>query len=406
MKRPTIIFIFLACFAVICLGQRRPRYARQIIQLTEPEVTSTIRFEEALAQQQIVRRFSGQSLSRNIIGQLAWAGQGVIDQANGLRTSQSDGTTYPIQLHIATYEGTFVYRPADHSLEQTSNQDIRSLLEANVSTQEPIIGTGCSIIFVGNTRSQSARVTNRFKYLMNIEVGRMAQNIQLQAVCLNLGSVGVGDFDTRDIIRVTGLSRSQEPLYMIFVGYPAGQEAGATSSDQGSSRTKRAALIIASGNFQEDELFQTKRVLDAAQIETVIAAPRTGIIRGAAGIPAEAGILVDQLNVDDFDAIIFVTGTGTAEYATQPLIANIITETVRKGKILGAIGVAPSLLANAGVLYGRRATSFVSERAILIQGGAIYTGTPVEQEGNIITASGPQSAMDFGRAIADALIVR
>ena len=406
MKRPTIIFIFLACFAVICLGQRRPRFARQIIQLTEPEVTSTIRFEEALDQQRVVSRFNGQSLSRNIIGQLAWAGQGVIDKASGLRTSRSNGSTYSIQLRIATDEGTFIYRPDDHSLEQTSDQDMRGLLEANVSTQEPVTGTGCCIVFVGNTRSQTARATNRFKYQMNIEVGRMAQNIQLQAVCLNLGSVGVGDFNTRDIIRVTGLSRSQEPLYMIFVGYPTGQEADGTSSDQGSSRTKRAALIIASGNFQEDELFLTKRVLEAAQVETVIAAPRTGIIRGAAGMPTEAGMLIDQLKVNDFDAIIFVTGAGTAEYAGKPLITNIITETVRQGKILGAIGVAPSLLANAGVLFGRRATSFVSEQAMLIQAGAIYTGAPVEQEGNIITASGPQAATDFGRAIANALILR
>lgn len=406
MKRLTILCLFLAIFAAICFGQRRARFPRQIIQLTEPEVTGTMRFEEVLDHQQVVRRFNGQPLNRNIIGQLAWAGQGIIDKTSGLRTSRSDGSTYPIQLHIATDEGTFVYRSADHSLEQTSDQDMRSILEANVSTQEPITGAGCCIIFVSNTRSQTARANNRYKYQMNIEVGRMAQNIQLQAVCLNLGSVGVGDFDTRDIIRVTGLSRSQEPLYMIFVGYPAGQETGNTSSDQGSSRIKRAALIIASGNFQEDELFQTKRVLDAAQIETVIAAPRTGIIRGAAGMPAEAGILVDQLNVNDFDAIIFVTGTGTAEYAGQPLITNIITDTVRKGKILGAIGIAPALLANAGVLDGIRATSFVSERAILIQGGAIYTGVPVERERNIITASGPQAAMDFGRAIANALIIQ
>jgi protease I len=300
----------------------------------------------------------------------------------------------------------FVYRPSEHSLEQTTDQDIRSVLETNVSRQEPVTGAGCSIIITGNTRTQTTRVTNRVKSNMSIEVGRIAQNIQLQSVCLNMGSVAVSDFETKDVSKICGLNRSMEPLYLIFVGYPAGQETGGTTSDQASRTGKRAALIIASGNFQEDELFQTKRVLDAAQVETVIAAPRTGIIRGAAGMPTEAGILVDQLNVDDFDAIIFVTGAGTIEYAGQPLIANIITETVRKGKVLGAIGVAPSLLAAAGVLDGSRATSFLSEREILIQAGANYTGAPVEREGYIITATGSQAAMLFGRAIADALIVR
>jgi protease I len=406
MKRLTILCLFIAVFSVICFGQRRARFTRQIIQLTEPEANSALKFEEALAKQQIVRRFTGQSLNRNLIGQLAWAGQGIIDQARGLRTALSEASAYPVELIFATDDGTFVYRPTDHSIEQTSNQDIRSPLEINVSRQEPITGAGCSIILAGNTSALASRLGGKARTNLSIEVGRIAQNIQLQAVCLNLGSVAVGDFDTREVGKICGLNRGTDALYLIFVGYPAGQETGETKSEQTTNAGKKAALIIASGNFQEDELFQTKRVLDAAQIETVIVAPRTGIIRGVAGIPAEAGILIDQLNVDDFDAIIFVTGAGTIEYAGKPLIANIITETVRKGKVLGAIGVAPSLLANAGVLNGVRATSFLSERAILIQAGAIYTGAPVERERYIITATGPQAATQFGRAIADALTVR
>ena len=111
------------------------------------------------------------------------------------------------------------------------------------------------------------------------------------------------------------------------------------------------------------------------------------------------------MNVDDFDAIIFVTGAGTIEYAGRPLIANIITETVRKGKVLGAIGIAPSLLADAGVLAGVRATSLLSERDRLIQAGAIYTGAPVERERYIITAAGPQAATQFGRTIANSKVI-
>ena len=84
---------------------------------------------------------------------------------------------------------------------------------------------------------------------------------------------------------------------------------------------------------------------------------------------------------------------------------NIARETVRKGKILAAIGTAPTILANANVLAGLRATSLLSEREILTQAGAVYTGTPVEQDRLIITASGPAAAVMFGRAIVDALIM-
>jgi protease I len=79
---------------------------------------------------------------------------------------------------------------------------------------------------------------------------------------------------------------------------------------------------------------------------------------------------------------------------------------VRKGKVLAAIGVAPTILANANVLAGVRATSYLSEQNVLVQAGAIYTGLPVERDRLIITATGPAAALQFGRAIVDALAGR
>ena len=74
--------------------------------------------------------------------------------------------------------------------------------------------------------------------------------------------------------------------------------------------------------------------------------------------------------------------------------------------LIAAISVANTILANAGVLTGIRATSFLSERGRLIQAGAVYTGIPVEQDRLIITATGPVASIQFGRAIADALTGR
>jgi len=180
----------------------------------------------------------------------------------------------------------------------------------------------------------------------------------------------------------------------------------ATSDGQADSRQKRAALIVPSENFRDEELFETKRVLDAAQIETLVASTRLGIIRGELGGMTDARVLVDQLRVDDYDAIIFIGGSGVIEYVTNPIALDIAREAVRKGKVLAATGLAPVILANANVLAGIRATSFLSERQRLMMAGAIYTGAPVEQERLIITATGPTAALQFGRVIADALTVR
>jgi putative intracellular protease/amidase len=91
------------------------------------------------------------------------------------------------------------------------------------------------------------------------------------------------------------------------------------------------------------------------------------------------------------------------EYFANPTALNIAREAVRTGKVLGAIGIAPSILAGANVLAGVRATSLLSEQQRLMQARAIYTGAPVEWERLIITATGPEAAPLFGKAITEAL---
>ncbi|HCO96788.1 MAG TPA: hypothetical protein DIU00_23085 [Phycisphaerales bacterium] len=406
MKRLTILAIVLACFATLCLGRSRSRTPRMIIQLTDPNLKGPVSLEEALVKRRSVRQFSTEPLKRSQISQLAWAGQGITEPQRGLRTAPSAGAIYPIELLFAMPEGLFVYRPFDHSLMQLGNQDIRNNLAVAASMAESVASAGCDIIVAGAVRKLTDRYKDKARTYMHMEAGHIAQNIQLQAVCLGLGSVTVGGFNTKEVRKVCNLRRDLEPLYIISVGYPAGTGTTEAAADQAGAAGKKAALIIGSQNFRDEELFETKRVLDAAQVQTVIASTKTGPIRGTLGNVAEASIPVNRLKVDDYDAIIFIGGPGAAEYVRSPATTNMIRETVRKGKVLAAIGVAPTILANANVLAGIRATSYLSERDILVQAGAIYTGFPVERERMIITATGPPAALQFGRAIAEALAGR
>ncbi|MCH8118705.1 MAG: DJ-1/PfpI family protein [Planctomycetes bacterium] len=404
MKRLTILGIVLVCFAALCLGQRRTRTPQKIVRLIKPSLTGTVSFEEALTKRRSVRLFATKPLESEHIGQLAWAGQGITEPQRGLRTAPSAGETYPIDLYFATQEGLFVYRPAEHSMEQTSDQDIRGRLAAAASMQESVATAGCNIIVAGSVRKLTSRFRTKARTYMLLEAGHIAQNIQLQAVCLDLGSVTIGGFNTREVGRICRLPRGMEPIYIICVGHPIGQ--AVTEALQEGTETKRAALIVASQNFREEELFETKRALDAAGVQTIIASTRIGILRGMLGRMTEANILVGQLRVEDYDAIIFIGGPGVVEYVANPAALNLAREAVRQRKILAAIDTAPAILANAGVLTGVRATSFLSERNRLILAGAFYTGIPVEQDRLIITSSGPAASMQFGRAVADALTGR
>jgi protease I len=112
------------------------------------------------------------------------------------------------------------------------------------------------------------------------------------------------------------------------------------------------------------------------------------------------------LKVDDFDAIVFVGGPGAMEYFDSPIALDIARQARQKGKVLAAICISPAVLANAGILKGVRATSFLSERDRLQRAGANYTGAPVERDGLIITGRDPRAAGQFGIAIVDALTTR
>ncbi len=405
MKRFMIFVLILGGFAALCSGQRRPRVSPlKIVQLSEPSLKGSVSFEEALAKRRSVRQFTSQRLRLAQIGQLAWAGQGITKPAEGLqpalRTAPSAGAIYPIELYFATQEGLFVYNPEEHSLEQTSGLDVRGRLAA--------ANAPCNIIIAGSERKLATKFRREARKYMLLEAGHIAQSIQLQAVCLGLGSVPIGGFDIRGVSRVCKLPKDLEPLYIISVGYSAAQttteeeEAGTTERP----KTKRAVLITAREGFRDEELFETRRVLTEAGVKTVVASTKTGAIRGMLGRRAEATILVNDIVVDDYDAIIFVGGAGATEYFHSRVAWTIARDAVAKRKVLGAICIAPAILANAGLLNGIKATSYLSERDRLQRAGALYTGVLVERDGLIITGSGPMAAIQFGRAIADALAGR
>ena len=402
MRRLAIFALVLAFFAIPCYGQRRIRAPqRKVVQLTEPNVTGPVSLEEALAKRRTVLRFSNRPLKWAQIGQLAWAGQGITDRQRGLRTAPSAGSIYPIELLFATPEGLYTYRPADHSLEQVSDQDLRLALAREGKTQDSAAEAACDIIIAGSIRKLSEQFKDKARSYLLMEAGHIAQNIQLQAVCMGLGSVTLGGFDAQGVRKVCSLSKGLEPLYIIPVGYPGGE--GAPAAPGAGAAGKKAALIIAGQNYHDAELFETKRVLDAAQVQTSIAGPRRGVARGTLGGAAEVTVLVNQLVVSDYDAIIFIGGPGAVDYFGNPAALNIAREAVRTGKVLGAIGIAPTILANANMLAGVQATSLLSEQPKLVQAGAFFTGAPVAWDRRIITAAGPEAAPLFGKALTEAL---
>lgn len=406
--------LILALFTTISLGQPRSGISSKTIQLALAQLRGEVSVEEALASRRSVLQYTRERLTLAQISQLAWAGQGITDSQRGFRAAPSAGAIYPMKLFFVIEEGVYVYHPKEHVLKRTINRDVRERLSVAAINQRAVAEAPCSIIVTGSMMELSYRYPEKATRYLLIEAGHVAQNIQLQAVALGLGSVPIGTFSISDVSRVCQLPSYLDPLYIIPVGHPVGQilkgpdkrkglrETG-SQSKKGSDIARKAVLIIASENFRDEELFETRAQLEKANIETVIASTTRARIRGMLGDNVEATVLLEKLDVDDYDALIFVGGSGVKEYFYDPIAIDIAHQAVEKGKILAAIGLAPTVLANAGVLDGVTATCFSSERGKLRRNGARYTGAAVERDGLIITGKGPQVAEQFGKTIAEAL---
>jgi protease I len=162
-------------------------------------------------------------------------------------------------------------------------------------------------------------------------------------------------------------------------------------------------MIIASSNFRDEEYEEPRKVLQDAGYEIEVASSKLDVSTGMLGITVQPDLLLENVVVDNYIAIIFIGGGGASEYWSNPTAHNIARDVVNKGKVLGAICIAPQTLANAGLLNGKKVCGFESITSGLAQAGAIVETVDVVVDGNIVTASGPEAATPFGIKIREML---
>ena len=166
---------------------------------------------------------------------------------------------------------------------------------------------------------------------------------------------------------------------------------------------EKVLMVIAPENFRDEELLHTREELERAGAKVTLASTKTDA-KGLLGARVAPDIKLEQASVDDYDAIVFVGGPGASIYFNDKRALSMASEAFGKGKKTCAICIAPTILANAGVLKGKRATVWDGDYVRKIESkGATYTGKLVEVDGNVITANGPKAAREFGRTIAKEL---
>lgn len=176
-----------------------------------------------------------------------------------------------------------------------------------------------------------------------------------------------------------------------------------------SQSQKLAALIIAEKTFRDEEYQIPKEMLEKAGVKVLTVSTTLNKAIGKLGMEAQPDLLISALDKHELDALIFIGGGGSSQYFKDPTAHNLARKMFSQGRIVGAICIAPVILAEAGILQGLKATVYPDGKTVLQEKGAAYTGNGVEIDRSapskaiVITGAGPEAAPEFGKQLVKLL---
>jgi SagB-type dehydrogenase family enzyme len=194
--------------------------ADKLVSLPTPRLDSPVSLERAIATRRSQRRFAGDRLSWDEIGQLSWAAEGITGQDGRWRAAPSAGALHPVTLFVLTDRNAYRYDPLEHTLHFHAGVNLSELAAAALN-QDFIAAAPCVFIFTADVARTTRVYKQRGREFVCLDVGHAAENLLLQATALGLGAVPVAVFDQARICAVLNLPAYLDPLYLIPVGRPS-----------------------------------------------------------------------------------------------------------------------------------------------------------------------------------------
>src|SRR3972149_7779026 len=165
----------------------------------------------------------------------------------------------------------------------------------------------------------------------------------------------------------------------------------------------KALFILPHYDFDDDEYFQMKDVLEASGISTETCSTHMSEAQGRFKKLIKPEFLVEDVEAGDFDAFVFIGGNGASELYHSIDVQNIVKDILLAHKVIALIGEAVPILYYANVIKGRKVTTLENLKQEVEAGGAYYTGKSIEQDSDIITGFDNRSVKDVAEAVIRAL---
>jgi protease I len=167
---------------------------------------------------------------------------------------------------------------------------------------------------------------------------------------------------------------------------------------------KRIA-ILAEEDFEDAELMEPLRAMkDAGASVLIVGSGSKRSYKGKRGsAEVTADTTADKVEASQFDAIIVPGGYAPDKMRLHQPMIDLVRKAHAAGKIIAAVCHGPQLLISAGIVKGRRVTSWPSVAVDLKNAGAVWVDEPMVRDGNIITSRKPADLPQFDKAIIEAL---
>lgn len=166
-------------------------------------------------------------------------------------------------------------------------------------------------------------------------------------------------------------------------------------------------VFLANG-FEDIEALIPVDVLRRGGIEvvTVSTVEDSQVVESAHGVQLVADAMIEDCDVSDADLLLLPGGMpGASNLFEHAGVCEAVEAQHAAGKRIAAICAAPAVvLAQLGLLNGRRATCYPGFESLLRQGGADYTADLVTVDGTITTAEGPAAALPFAYELLAQLV--
>ncbi len=169
----------------------------------------------------------------------------------------------------------------------------------------------------------------------------------------------------------------------------------------------KKVAILAEEIYNEFELWiPYYRLLEEGAHVSVIGTGTAQVYHGKYGIPVKVDKAASQVSADDFDAVVIPGGYAPDKMRIHPEMVALVRDLYNQGKVVASICHGGWMLVSAGILKGRKATSFVAIKDDMTNAGALWEDSELVRDGNLITSRKPEDLPAFCRTLVEAMASR